>query len=64
MTYVVMFVRVKHTDATRGISGDVYHISTVLFYRYANHICVSYTTRTNYGDECDFAIDYTYAIYI
>jgi hypothetical protein len=51
-------------DATRGISGDVYHISIVLFYRYANHICVSYTTRTNYGDECDFAIDYTYAIYI
>jgi hypothetical protein len=25
----------------------------VLFYRYANHVCVSHTTRTNYGDECD-----------
>jgi hypothetical protein len=47
-----------------GISGDVCHISVVLFCRYANHVCISYTARTNYGDECDFVIDYTYAIEI
>jgi hypothetical protein len=44
---------VKHTDATWGISGDVCHISIVLFCRYANHVCISHTTRTNSGDECD-----------
>jgi hypothetical protein len=44
---------VKHTDATWGISGDVYHISIMLFYRYTKHVCISHTARTNYGDECD-----------
>jgi hypothetical protein len=29
------------------------YISVVLFCRYANHICISHTTRTNYEDECD-----------
>jgi hypothetical protein len=38
---------------TWGISGDVCHMSIVLFYRYANQVCVSHTGRTNYGDECD-----------
>jgi hypothetical protein len=43
---------VKCTSATREISGDVCYISIVLFYRYANHVCVSHTARTNYRDEC------------
>jgi hypothetical protein len=41
------------TIATWGISGDVCHIYIVLFYKYANHICISHTAKTNYGDECD-----------
>jgi hypothetical protein len=44
---------VKHVSATWRISGDVCHISTVLFCRYANHICASHTVKTNYWDECD-----------
>jgi hypothetical protein len=44
---------VKCIDATYGISGDVYNISIVLFCTYANHIYVSHTARTNYGDECE-----------
>jgi hypothetical protein len=26
---------------------------SMFFYRYANHVHVSHTIRTNYGDECD-----------
>jgi hypothetical protein len=47
-----------------GISGDVYHISIVLFCRYANHICVSYTVRTNYGDKCDCHRVYVCHLYL
>jgi hypothetical protein len=36
-----------------GISGDLCHISNVLFYRYANHVSISHTSRANYEDECD-----------
>jgi hypothetical protein len=32
----------------------MYVIDTCVFCRYANHVCVSHTTRTNHGDECDF----------
>jgi hypothetical protein len=55
---------VEYMGATWGINGDVCHISIVLFCRYANQVCVSYTARTNYKDECDYATDYTYTIYI
>jgi hypothetical protein len=44
---------VKYTDTTWWISGDVCHISIVLFCGYANHICISHTARINYEDECD-----------
>jgi hypothetical protein len=45
---------VKCMGATWGISGDISeYMSIELFCRYANHVCVSHTTRTNYGDECD-----------
>jgi hypothetical protein len=46
---------VKRTGATWGISDDVYHISIVLFCKYANLIYISHITRTNYGDECDLS---------
>jgi hypothetical protein len=26
---------------------------SVFFYRYANHVCVNHTVRTNHRDECD-----------
>jgi hypothetical protein len=40
--------------ATWGISGDVWlYISIVVLCRYANHVCVSYTARTNYENESD-----------
>jgi hypothetical protein len=39
--------------ATWWISDDVCHISIVLFCKYTNHVSVSHTARTNYGDECD-----------
>jgi hypothetical protein len=32
------------------------YISIMLFYRYANYVCVSYTARTNYEDECDLSL--------
>jgi hypothetical protein len=44
---------VKCTGATWRISGDVCHIYIILLCRYANHVCISHTARTNYGDECD-----------
>jgi hypothetical protein len=31
----------------------MYVIYIMFFYRYANHVCVSQTARTNYEDECD-----------
>jgi hypothetical protein len=49
VTYAVLPCSVKRTGATWGISGDV----CCVFCRYANHIYVSHTARTNYGDECD-----------
>jgi hypothetical protein len=39
--------------ATWVISGVVCHISIMLFSRYANHVYVSPTAGTNYGDECE-----------
>jgi hypothetical protein len=29
------------------------YVYIVVFRRYANHVCVSHTNRTNYRDECD-----------
>jgi hypothetical protein len=46
---------VKRVGATWGISGDVYHMYIVLFYRYANHISVSRIVRTNHGIECELS---------
>jgi hypothetical protein len=47
---------VKRMGATWGISDNLYHIFIMLFCRYANHICISHTARTNYGDECDLPL--------
>jgi hypothetical protein len=30
----------------------IYIYIYVFFYRYANHVCVSHSARTNNGDEC------------
>jgi hypothetical protein len=37
------------------------YISFVLFYRYETKL---YRSKLTHGDECDFATDYTYTIYI
>jgi hypothetical protein len=31
----------------------MYVIYIVLFCRYTNHVCLSHSTRTNHGNECD-----------
>jgi hypothetical protein len=63
---IIYFSVMTHLRQGKKVSifplGDVCHVYCA-FCRYANHIYVSHAARTNYGDECDSATDYTYAIY-
>jgi hypothetical protein len=56
---------VKRTGATWGISDDVYVYTSIVFSA-GMLIMFEYVVslRANHGDKCDFATNYTYAIYI
>jgi hypothetical protein len=57
---------VKCRGLTWGISGDVCHIyiSVVFSAGMLTTFEKVISLRTDYGDECDFATDYMYVIYI
>jgi hypothetical protein len=56
---------VKRVGATWGISDNVCHMCILCSYAGTlTTITCDYFVRSDYRDECDFATDYTYAIYI